>query len=121
VITPKPPDSEELEFARALLRLDIKLLGFVMGVALALIVFVATLWLVVMGGHVDDQGETVVGPHLALLGNFFIGYKVTFLGSFVGAFYGFAVGSIIGAAIGTIYNKLSTLRTSRDLEESSKL
>jgi len=103
-----------------LLRLDSKLLGFVMGVALALIIFVATNWLVVMGGYVDDQGETVVGPHLALLGNFFIGYKVTFFGSFVGAFYGFAVGSIIGAVISTIYNKLATLRKAPDLEDDSK-
>ena len=91
-----------------------------MGVALALIIFVATNWLVVVGGYVDDHGETVVGPHLALLGNFFIGYRVTFLGSIVGAFYGFAVGSIIGAAIGTIYNKLVMLRTSWDSEDGSK-
>jgi hypothetical protein len=73
-----------------------------------------------MGGHVDDQGETVVGPHLSLLGNFFIGYKVTFLGSIVGAFYGFAVGSIIGAVISAIYNKLVLLRTSRDSKDGSK-
>ena len=106
--------------ARALLRLDSKLLSLVVGVVLALTIFVATNWLVVMGGYVDDQGETVVGPHLALLGKFFIGYKVTFLGSIVGAFYGFAVGSIIGAAIGTIYNKLVMLRTSWDSEDGSK-
>ena len=91
-----------------------------MGVVLALIIFVATNWLVVMGGYVDDQGETVVGPHLALLGNFFIGYKVTFLGSLVGAFYGFAVGSIIGAAISRIYNKLAALRKSLGQKDDSK-
>ncbi len=118
--TPNPPDSDDLRFARALLRLDSKLLGFVMGVILALIIFVATNWLVVMGGHVDDQGETVVGPHLALLGKFFIGYKVTFLGSLVGAFYGFAVGTIIGAAISTLYNKLTTLRKPPHPEDDSK-
>ena len=106
--------------ARALLRLDSKLLSLVVGVVLALTIFVATNWLVVMGGYVDDQGETVVGPHLALLGKFFIGYKVTFLGSLVGAFYGFAVGSIIGAAISHIYNKLATLRNSLKQKDDSK-
>ena len=103
-----------------MLRLDSKLLGFVMGVALALIIFVATNWLVVVGGYVDDHGETVVGPHLALLGQFFIGYKVTFLGSIIGALYGFAVGSIVGRAISGIYNKLSSLRKFPDVEDSSK-
>jgi hypothetical protein len=96
--------------ARALLKLDSKLLGFVMGVVFALAIFIATIWLVLMGGYVDEQGEVVVGPHLALLGQFFIGYKVTFLGSIVGALYGFAVGSIIGTGISAIYNKLSSLR-----------
>jgi hypothetical protein len=118
--TPKLPDSEDQKFARALLRLDTKLLGVVMGLVLALVVFVATLWLVIMGGHVDNHGEVVVGPHLALLGNFFIGYKITFLGSFIGALYGFALGSIVGAAIGHIYNKLSLLRMPPEDEISSK-
>ena len=115
-----PPESEEQKLTRALLRLDTKLLGFVMGITLAMIVFVATLWLVIMGGHVDDKGEIVVGPHLALLGNFFIGYKVTVLGSFIGALYGFAVGSIIGTAIGHIYNKVSIVRMSTDFKISTK-
>jgi hypothetical protein len=118
--TPKPPYSEDQEFTRALLRLDTKLLGVVMGLVVALVVFVATLWLVIMGGHVDSQGEIVVGPHLALLGYFFIGYRITFLGSFIGALYGFALGSIVGAVIGHIYNRLSLLRKPPGHEISSK-
>ena len=116
----KQPESEDLKFTRALLVLNTKLLGIVMGILFALIIFVATLWLVVMGGHVDDQGEVIVGPHLALLGNFFIGYKVTVLGSIVGAFYGLAIGSIIGTTIGIIYNKLSMLRSRLGQDDESE-
>ena len=104
------PQSDDVVFAKALLRLDTKLLGFVIGILFALIVFVATNWLVLMGGHVNDEGELVLGPHLALLGQFFIGYKVTFVGSIIGALYAFAVGSIVGAGIAGIYNTLSSLR-----------
>ena len=114
----KQPTSDELMFARALVRLDSKLLGFVLGILFALIIFVATNWLVLMGGYVDEQGDTVVGPHMALLGNFFIGYKVSFVGSIIGALYGFAVGSIVGAGISVIYNKLSSLRKFPDPNDS---
>jgi hypothetical protein len=111
VTSQKQAESEDRKFTRALLQLNTKMLGFVMGIVFALIIFVATLWLIAMGGHVDAQGEVIVGPHLALLGKFFIGYKVTVLGSIIGAFYGLAVGSIIGTTIGIIYNKLSMLRS----------
>jgi hypothetical protein len=113
-------ESEEIDFAKALVRLDTKLLGFVIGVLFALAIFAATNWLVVMGGYIDDQGEAVVGPHLALLGQFFIGYKVTFWGSIVGALYGFAVGSIVGAGISSIYNKLSSLRKFDDVDDANR-
>ena len=108
--------TDDIVFAKALVKLDSKLLGFVIGIFLALIVFVATNWLVLMGGHVDAQGQVVVGPHLSLLGQFFIGYKVTFVGSIIGALYAFAIGSIVGAAIAGIYNALSSLRKFEDVE-----
>ena len=114
------PQSDDVVFAKALLRLDTKLLGFVIGVLFALIVFVATNWLVIMGGHVDDQGQVVVGPHLALLGQFFIGYKVTFVGSIIGALYAFAIGSIVGAGIAGIYNMLSSLRKFKDIDAAKR-
>lgn len=104
------PQPDDIEFAKALVKLDTKLLGFVIGILFALVVFAATNWLVLMGGHVDGEGNVVVGPHLALLGQFFVGYKVTFLGSIIGALYAFAVGSIVGAGIAGIYNALSSLR-----------
>ena len=110
--------SDDEVFAKALVRLDTKLLGFVIGVLFAMLIFVVTNWLVLKGGHVNEEGELVVGPHLALLGQFFIGYKVTFLGSIIGSIYGFAVGSIVGAAIAAIYNKLSSLRTFKNVKRA---
>jgi len=33
-----------------------------------------------------ERGEYIVGPHLQLLSQFFIGYKVSFWGSIIGFF-----------------------------------
>jgi hypothetical protein len=64
---------------------------------LGILIFIATNWLVLKGGN-------VVGPNLALLGQFFIGYSVTFVGSLVGFAYGFFTGFLMGYFIATIYN-----------------
>ena len=93
---------EEKLFSGVLL-LNAKVLGLALGVILGLGVFVATNWLVIKGGE-------RVGPHLILLSQYFIGYKVTFLGSFIGAAYGFALGTICGALLGWIYNKIAAFR-----------
>jgi hypothetical protein len=52
--------------------------GFVAG----LLFFLATMWLIVKGGP-------VVGPNLALLSQFFVGYTVTVKGAFVAFGYSF--------------------------------
>lgn len=96
---PVRADIEEKLIRQAVLRLNVHVLGFVVGFVAALIIFVATNWLVLKGGE-------VVGPHLGLLDNFFIGYSVTFLGSLVGAAYAFVLGYIGGLLIGWIYNKV---------------
>ncbi len=80
-----------------LVRLSATVYGIVFGLVLGLGVFVATLWLVIRGGP-------VVGPNLALLGQFFFGYTVTYLGSVIGFAYGFVTGFVIGFSISTIYN-----------------
>ncbi|MBW1788857.1 MAG: hypothetical protein JRK53_19945, partial [Deltaproteobacteria bacterium] len=77
--------------------------GLVLGLLLGLIIFAATNWLVIKGGD-------PVGPHLALLSQYFIGYRVTFWGSFVGFAYGFALGTLCGALIGWVYNKVARIR-----------
>ena len=96
-------NSEEQTIKRAVLRLNGNIMGLVMGVMAALVIFVVTNWLVIKGGD-------VVGPHLGLLGQFFIGYSVTFVGSLVGAVYGLVIGYLSGLVIGWIYNFIVSFR-----------
>ena len=86
-----------------ILRLDSKVMGLVFGLLLGIFIFAATNIVVLRGGHMSGKGEQVVGPHLALLGEFFIGYKVSFFGSLIGFVYGFAVGTLAGSLVGWIY------------------
>ena len=60
-------------------------------------VFIVTNWLVL------KEGE-VVGPHLALLGQFFVEYRVTFVGSLIGFAYGVACGFVGGYFVARMYN-----------------
>ncbi len=99
-----PINSEEKILKQAVLRLNGQVVGIVLGIISALVIFIATNWLVLKGGD-------VVGPHLSLLGQFFIGYSVTFFGSFIGAVYGFIVGYVGGLLIGWIYNAIVFLRS----------
>ena len=99
-------NAEEQILKHAVVRLNGHILGFVIGIIAALGIFAATNWLVFKGGE-------VVGPHLSLLGNFFIGYSVTFFGSFIGAMYAFVLGYLAGLFVGSIYNGVVSLRTSK--------
>lgn len=96
--------SEEELIKRAVLRLNGNVLGLVIGALGALAIFVATNWLVLKGGD-------VVGPHMGLLGQFFYGYSVTFIGSLIGAAYAFVLGYLCGLLIGWIYNAVLLLRS----------
>jgi formate hydrogenlyase subunit 3/multisubunit Na+/H+ antiporter MnhD subunit len=80
-----------------LVRLNAKIHGLVTGLVFGLGLFVATNWLVLKGGK-------FVGRHLSLLGQFFIGYRVSFLGSLIGFVYAFVCGFIIGYSIAWMYN-----------------
>ncbi len=100
---------DEKLFAGAIL-FSSKILSLVLGFLLGLAIFIATNWLLIKGGHITPEGDYVVGPHLQLLSQFFIGYKVSFLGSIIGFFYGFVLGSLGGMLIGTIYNKIVIFR-----------
>ena len=103
--------TEEQKLFSGALRLNFRMMGFIMGLLMGLAVFIATNWLVIKGGHIGPSGEYIVGPHLQLLSQFFIGYKVSFLGSIIGFFYGFALGTFCGGAIGWIYDKIVDLRS----------
>ncbi len=95
-------DLDKLVLTR-LLRLDAKVSGVVTGIVFGLSILVATNWLILKGG-------TIVGPHLSLLGQFFLGYQVTFAGSLIGFAYAFATGFIIGYLFTTTYNYIVDLR-----------
>ena len=85
---------EEMEVIQAVLtrvfrKLDRVAFGVSVGAVAGLILCLATLTLVWRGGD-------VVGPNLALLGQFFPGYSVTPEGSVLGLAYGFLVGFLLG-------------------------
>jgi len=94
--------NEERLFS-GVLWLNAKMLGVALGLLFGIGMFIATNWLVLKGGK-------VVGPHLQMLSQYFIGYRVSFYGSFIGFAYGFAVGTLSGSLIGWIYNKITKLR-----------
>jgi hypothetical protein len=94
---------EEERFLSGVLRLNAKAFGLALGLICGLAIFLATNWLVIKGGH-------PVGPHLSLLSQYFLGYRVSFLGSLVGFAYGFALGTLSGAFISWIYNRLTFFR-----------
>jgi len=95
-------DLEKVVLTR-LLRLNATVQGFVTGTIAGLVVFIATNWLVLKGGY-------VVGPHLSLLSQFFIGYRVTFVGSLIGFAYGFGCGFIGGYLVARMYNWIAGFR-----------
>ena len=82
------------------LRMDAIAQGLGAGVIAALVVFVATVWLVLKGGD-------VVGPNLALLAQFCPGYRVTLLGAVVGAMWAFLYAGGAGYVLGRVYNRLA--------------
>jgi hypothetical protein len=98
-------DDKELErvILSRLLILNAKIYGLVLGLIAGLGIFIATNWLVLKGGR-------QVGPHLSLLGQFFIGYRVTFWGSLIGFVYAFVCGYAAGYTIAWIYNRIVARR-----------
>ena len=78
-------------------------LGVATGLVSGLALFAGTNWLVLKGGP-------VVGPHLGLLGQFFIGYRVTFLGSLVGFAWAALCGFVLAWTGGWVYNLVADLR-----------
>jgi protoporphyrinogen oxidase len=76
-------------FAEAFAKIDRLAFGLSTGTMAGLLLFVATLALVLKGGD-------VVGPNLQLLRNYFPGYTVTLSGSLLALLYGFLVGFTTG-------------------------
>jgi hypothetical protein len=98
-----PPElsSKDLQtIRRAFDRVSAQGWGVALGTLVALGLFLATAILVVRGGPNP-------GPHLRLLGQYFPGYEVTWIGAFLGLLYGFLVGYGAGLTVGTLYNRIA--------------
>ncbi|MCH7950330.1 MAG: hypothetical protein IH875_07625 [Candidatus Dadabacteria bacterium] len=102
--------TDEEKLLEAVAVLNAKMLGLILGISFGLVIFIVTIWLVIKGPQLSPSGQYVLGPHLQLLSQFFIGYSVSYIGSIIGFVYGFAVGTISGALIGWIYNRIVILR-----------
>ena len=74
------------------------------GLVAGLFLFLATNVLVLKGGR-------VIGPHLSLLRQFFVGYEVTFVGSLIGFAYAFLCGFIAGYLVSIVYNRVARRRS----------
>lgn len=91
---------DEQVLRRVMLRINEQGWGIAIGLVLGLGLFIATNVLIVRGGE-------PVGPHLSLLGVYFPGYRVTFVGSLIGFVYAFVLGYGVGRTIGAVYNHLA--------------
>ncbi len=96
---------EEVILTR-LMRLNAIVYGVVAGLVAGSGLFIATVWLLLKGG---DK----VGAHLGLLGNYFPGYDVTWVGSFVGFLYAFACAFVLGYGVAALYNWLLRLKNAK--------
>ena len=86
----------------SLAKLDGVALGISIGVLFGIAIFAATNILIFKGGD-------VIGPNLALLGQYFVGYSVTFQGSLVGMIYGLIFGFALGWLVALLRNFVVTV------------
>lgn len=96
------PTAAEQIIVQSLAKLDAKALGVAIGLLFGLIIFFATNILLYKGGD-------VVGPNLALMRHFFVGYEISFAGSVVGFIYGLMAGFVIGWLTAVVRNFLLTI------------
>ena len=82
---------------KAFAKFDKIALGAAVGGSFGLAVFAATAMLILKGGE-------QVGPNLELLGQFFIGYEVTWAGAVVGFVYAGFVGLVLGFFLAALRN-----------------
>jgi hypothetical protein len=92
-----PPETLKEKITHIFPRLDPVALGFSFGTTAGLLIFAATLLLVLKGG-------AVVGPNLALLSNFIPGFTITFSGALVGLVGLFLVGFFFGSTFAYLRN-----------------
>jgi hypothetical protein len=96
----RDPDAR---LSRRVVTLQAGVLAFVFAVIGGLGLFLVTAWLLIKGGE-------HVGAHLSLLGQYLIGYSVTWKGSLIGLLYGAVIGALLGWSIGKLYNLIARAR-----------
>jgi hypothetical protein len=94
---------EAAKLSHAVARIHAGIMALVFAILCGGGLFVMTAWLLIKGGE-------EVGLHLQLLGQYFLGYSVSWMGSFVGLAYGAGVGGIVGWMIGMLYNRIVGIR-----------
>jgi hypothetical protein len=103
---------QEKVLLRAFARMDKLAFAVALGTICGLLVFTATLWIISRGGD-------VLNSHLRLLGQYFIGYTVTFKGGFIAFGYSFFWGFLFGWLFAYLRNLLLAIyiyRIKRKLE-----
>lgn len=95
-LTPRRLTADELIEA-AFARVDAVALGVAVGVVSGCVLFIATVALILKGGN-------VVGPTLSLLSNYFVGFRVTWVGSVVGLIEASVLGFVIGFLLASLRN-----------------
>ena len=99
-----PPEAQQQRpDQRRILRMDATIWGITAGLLCGLGLLVATVILVMQGGE-------QVGKHLNLLGHYFPGYSVSYVGSLLGFAYAFAAGFIVTWMFVSVYNLVAQKR-----------
>lgn len=99
-------DRQRALIEHSIARLRIGISAVVTAMVAALVLFVATLWLVIKGGP-------NVGQHLGLLRAYYPGYSVTWTGSLLGLVYGGLTGFALGGCVAWLYNLIAGWRAKR--------
>lgn len=88
---------------RSVARIQARILAVSLGLVFGLGLFLTTAWLIVKDGpH--------MGQHLQLLGQYFIGYSVSWPGACIGFIYGALTGCAAGWLVSRIYNLIAGAR-----------
>lgn len=93
-------NSDERWIKAAFARLDAVALGTSMGALAAILLSLATAYLLIKGAPPGQH----IGVHLGLLAHFLPFYSVSWSGTLVGALEAFAIGFVIGVLLATAWN-----------------
>ena len=95
-------DETDKLIVESLAKIDGLALGVSLGTLCGVGIFIATNILILKGGD-------VIGPNLALLSQYFVGFEVSFSGSLIGLVYGLIVGFVTGWLIAFLRNIVVTV------------